>query len=171
MEQDSKSRRSIAGGAEQRHGGQWKYRDEIDWRDLVALTELTGAAGENGKNGTDGKDGINGINGTDGKEIEIQKTDLYIQWRYEGGEWQNLVALADILGPSGQNGTNGEDGRTPELQVMAISCNGDTKAIPFGWICMIYPHWKVQTAKTAHAPDILQQTVEYTVGEHRFRSM
>lgn len=64
--------------------------------------------------GTDGKDGINGINGTNGKEIEIQKTDLYIQWRYKGGEWQNLVALADILGPSGQNG---EDGRTPEFRV------------------------------------------------------
>ena len=67
--------------------------------------------------GTDGKDGINGLDGTDGKEIEIQKTDLYIQWRYKGGEWQNLVALADILGPSGQNGTNGEDGRTPEFRV------------------------------------------------------
>ena len=67
--------------------------------------------------GTDGKDGINGIDGTDGKEIEIQKTDLYIQWRYKAGEWQNLVALADILGPSGQNGTDGEDGRTPEFRV------------------------------------------------------
>ena len=67
--------------------------------------------------GTDGKDGINGIDGTNGKEIEIQKTDLYIQWRYKGGEWQNLVALADISGPSGQNGTNGEDGRTPEFRV------------------------------------------------------
>lgn len=67
--------------------------------------------------GTDGKDGINGIDGTNGKEIEIQKTDLYIQWRYKGGEWQNLVALADILGPSGQNGTNGEDGRPPEFRV------------------------------------------------------
>ena len=67
--------------------------------------------------GTDGKDGINGIDGTNGKEIEIQKTDLYIQWRYKGGEWQNLVALADILGPSGQNGINGEDGRTPEFRV------------------------------------------------------
>ena len=40
---------------------QWKYRDETDWRDLVALTELTGAAGENGR------DGANGENGTDGK--------------------------------------------------------------------------------------------------------
>ena len=52
---------------------QWKYRDETDWRDLVALTELRGVAGENGKNGTDGqngidgKDGANGENGTDGK--------------------------------------------------------------------------------------------------------
>lgn len=65
--------------------------------------------------GTDGKDGINGINGTNGKEIEIQKTDLYIQWRYKGGEWQNLVALADILGPSGQNGTNGETVELPNF--------------------------------------------------------
>jgi len=36
---------------------QWKYSDEADWHDLVALTELRGAAGENGKNGPDGKDG------------------------------------------------------------------------------------------------------------------
>ena len=27
---------------------QWKYSDETDWRDLVALSELRGAAGENG---------------------------------------------------------------------------------------------------------------------------
>ena len=38
---------------------QWKYSDETDWRDLVALVELRGAAGENGK---DGKNGINGTN-------------------------------------------------------------------------------------------------------------
>ena len=39
---------------------QWKYSDETDWRDLVALAELRGTAGENGKDGTDGKDGSNG---------------------------------------------------------------------------------------------------------------
>ena len=122
---------------------QWKYSDETDWRDLVALAELRGASGENGKNGvdgsngtngkdgingTDGKDGINGtdgkngldgkdgINGTDGKDgtngkdginaknIEVQRAESYIQWRYEGDEWQNLVAIADITGPAGQNG-------------------------------------------------------------------
>lgn len=120
---------------------QWKYRDETDWRDLVALTELTGAAGENGRdgangeNGTDGKNGINGANGKDGmngvdgtdgvngkdgmnaKNIEVQRAESYIQWRYEGGEWQNLVAIADIEGPAGQNGTDGANGKTPEFRV------------------------------------------------------
>ena len=80
----AKNQHRTAGGAEQRHGDQWKYSDETDWHDLVALTELQGAAGENGKdgtktvktaltvptvkngiNGTNGKDGINGV---DGKE-------------------------------------------------------------------------------------------------------
>ena len=132
---------------------QWKYRDETDWRDLVALTELMGAAGENGRdgangeNGTDGKDGINGANGKDGmngvdgtdgqngidgkdgtdgvngkdgmnaKNIEVQRAETHIQWRYEGGEWQNLVAIADIEGPAGQNGTDGANGKTPEFRV------------------------------------------------------
>ena len=171
---------------------QWKYRDETDWRDLVALTELTGAAGENGRdgangengtdgkngiNGTNGKDGMNGVDGTDGqngidgkdgkdgfngadgkngingangkdgmngvdgtdgqngidgkdgtdgvngkdgmnaKNIEVQRAESYIQWRYEGGEWQNLVAIADIEGPAGQNGKDGANGKTPEFRV------------------------------------------------------
>ena len=96
---------------------QWRYVGDEIWLNLYDLTALKGADGKDGVNGKDGKDGINGIDGTNGKEIEIQKTDLYIQWRYKGGEWQNLVALADILGPSGQNGTNGEDGRTPEFRV------------------------------------------------------
>ena len=131
---------------------QWKYSDETDWRDLVALSELRGAAGENGKdgvdgtngingkdgsNGADGKNGINGLNGSNGlngkdgingvdgkdgadgkdgingKSIEVQKATEYIQWRYEGGEWQNLVAIAEITGPAGQNGADGTNGKTP----------------------------------------------------------
>ena len=114
---------STAERTEVRNSGtaiQWKYSDESDWHDLVTIAELTGAAGENGadgidgKDGTNGKDGINGtngVNGKDGKNIEIQKDDLYIRWRYAGGEWQNLVALADISGPAGQNG------KTPEFRV------------------------------------------------------
>lgn len=165
---------------------QWKYSDEADWHDLVALTELRGADGENGKNGTDGKDGSNGadgkngingtngkdgingsdgkdgingvdgkdgingvdgkdgadgkngkdgidgdngkdgadgkdgINGTDGinaKSIEVQRAETHIQWRYEGDEWQDLVAIADITGPTGQKGADGANGKTPEFRV------------------------------------------------------
>ena len=155
----SKAAKSNTALPEVRNSGtavQWKYRDETDWRDLVALTELTGAAGENGKNGidgkdgsngadgkngingTNGKDGMNGVDGTDGqngidgkdgtdgvngkdgmnaKNIEVQRAESYIQWRYEGGEWQNLVAIADIEGPAGQNGTDGANGNTPEFRV------------------------------------------------------
>ena len=114
---------STAERTEVRNSGtaiQWKYSDESDWHDLVTIAELTGAAGENGADGIDGNDGINGTNGvngkdgkngTNGKNIEIQKDDLYIRWRYAGGEWQNLVALADISGPAGQNG------KTPEFRV------------------------------------------------------
>ena len=114
---------------------QWKYSDETDWHDLVALDELRGSAGENGKdgiNGVDGKDGADGKNGKDGidgangkdgkdgingKSIEVQRAETHIQWRYEGDEWQNLVAIADITGPAGQNGKDGANGKTPEFRV------------------------------------------------------
>ena len=155
----SKAAKTNAALPEVRNNGtaiQWKYSDETDWRDLVALTELRGAAGENGKNGTDGKDGSNGadgkngingkdgINGSDGsngadgkngkdgidgKSIEVQRAETHIQWRYEGGEWQNLVAIADITGLTGQNGKDGANGKTPEFRVsentLQWRCVGD----------------------------------------------
>ena len=140
----SKAANSSAALPEVRNNGtaiQWKYSNETDWRDLVLLTELTGAAGENGKdgangtngkdgiNGTDGKNGIDGKNGKDGadgtngkdgingKNIEVKRTTEYIQWRYEGDEWQNLVSISDITGPAGQNGADGANGKTPEFRV------------------------------------------------------
>ncbi len=77
MEQDGKNPTAVL--PEVRNNGtavQWKYRDEPDWRDLVAFTELRvlpekterTAAGENGKNGTNGKDGSDGKNGINGKD-------------------------------------------------------------------------------------------------------
>ena len=90
---------------------QWKYSDEADWHDLVALTELRGAAGEAGKDGANGKDGINA------KSIEVQRAATHIQWRYAGDEWQNLVAIVDITGPAGQSGKGGANGKTPEIRV------------------------------------------------------
>ena len=71
----SKAAKGDAALPEVRNNGtaiQWKYSNEADWHDLVALSELRGAAGEVGKdgaggeNGTDGKNGINGTNGKDG---------------------------------------------------------------------------------------------------------
>ena len=95
----------------------WRYPGETVWQVLISLDDLRGA---DGKNGADGKDG------SDGKKIEVKRGETYIEWRYEGGEWQNLVALSDIAGPSGSdgqsgtNGTNGKDGtngKTPEFRV------------------------------------------------------
>ena len=93
-----------------------------EWHDLIAIAELTGAAGKdgadgiNGTDGTDGKNGVNGTNGKDGingKEVELKKTETHLQWRLAGGEWQNLVALTDIAGPTGA------DGKTPEFRTDA----------------------------------------------------
>ena len=101
---------------------QWKYDNETEWHDLVDIAQLTGAAGQagqdgkngtNGKDGADGRDGVDGKDGIDGRTVEVRSTDAHIQWRYVDGEWQNLVALTDITGPSGSTGT---DGRTPEFR-------------------------------------------------------
>lgn len=140
----SKASKIKADSPEVRNNGtaiQWKYASESEWHNLVTLDELKGAAGEkgadgrdgvsgkdgkdgldgkngvDGKDGADGKDGKNGKNGADGRSIEIKKTDSHIQWRYEYGSWQNLVALSDITGPSGQKGADGKDGKSPEFRV------------------------------------------------------
>lgn len=44
-------------------------------------------------------------------QIELQKSETAIQWRYTGEtEWKDLVLLADIKGPAGENGKDGADG-------------------------------------------------------------
>ena len=48
---------------------------------------------------TDGRDGV------DGKQIELNKTDSYIQWRYIGDStWNNLIALSQFQGEKGDKG-------------------------------------------------------------------
>lgn len=39
--------------------------------------------------------------GADGREVEFQKTDTHIQWRYVDGAWQDLVALSELMGSEG----------------------------------------------------------------------
>lgn len=41
---------------------------------------------------------LSGVPGADGKSVEMQVSGGYIQWRQEGGEWINLVALTSLEG-------------------------------------------------------------------------
>lgn len=43
------------------------------------------------------------LKGTDGKQVELQvnSDNTYLQWRYAGGSWTNLLALSTIKGDSG----------------------------------------------------------------------
>lgn len=50
--------------------------------------------------------GNTGDDGADGTEIELQKTATHLQWRYVGGSWADLVALADLKGDKGDTGAN-----------------------------------------------------------------
>lgn len=108
---------------------------------LIKMQKLgIGAKGEKGDAGYtplkgidyfDGKDAwspiknidfFDGKDGKDGIRIEIRKTDTYLQWRYEGGQWQNLIAIGDLQGPRGVHGlqgTPGNNGIAIELQKTA----------------------------------------------------
>lgn len=49
--------------------------------------------------------------GTNAKEIELQKSTDYIQWRYVGDtDWTNLIALSDLEGEKGDKGDTGNTG-------------------------------------------------------------
>jgi len=53
-----------------------------------------------------GPQGNDGEDGEEGREIQIQATQDYIQWRYEGdANWQNLVSLSALKGADGEDAT------------------------------------------------------------------
>lgn len=81
-------------------GDAFEYTDFTP-EQLLALKGVDGTTPIKGVDYDDGEDG------DDGTEIELQKTSTHIQWRYIGGEWDNLVSLDDI------KGIDGEDGDTP----------------------------------------------------------
>lgn len=51
---------------------------------------------------------VDGTNGTNGKELELQVASNYIQMRYTGGTWTNLLPLSLITGPQGLKGDAGK---------------------------------------------------------------
>lgn len=72
----SKAAKTDAALPEVRNNGtaiQWKYSDETDWHDLVALDELRGAAGEAGKDGINGSDGRDGKDGVGISAVTVDK--------------------------------------------------------------------------------------------------
>ena len=74
-------------------------------------TGPAGARGLKGEAGEQGLDGLDGKDGKDGREIELQLADKYIQWRYTGDvNWQNLIAIEELIGPQGPKGDKGEKG-------------------------------------------------------------
>jgi hypothetical protein len=41
-------------------------------------------------------DAVTELAGEDGRDVELQATETYIQWRYVGESWTNLISLASI---------------------------------------------------------------------------
>lgn len=109
---------------------QWRYIGDATWNNLIAISELKGEKGDQGEQGIQGEKGETGNSGADGKEIKLQATDTYIQWKYDTDtNWTNLVPLSDLKGATGEQGIQGEQGEqgvqgekgetglTPDIQI------------------------------------------------------
>ncbi len=71
----------------------------------------TGPQGIQGEAGPQGTQGIQGAAGDDGREVELQNTGTWVQWRYVGEvTWTNLIEVADLQGPQGDAGPQGAQG-------------------------------------------------------------
>lgn len=97
---------------------------------VVAVEVLAGIQGPPGVDGIIGVDGKsayeiaveNGfvgteeewlleIEGEDGREVEVQNSGTFIQWRYVGDPtWTDIISIASITGSSGSDGADGSDG-------------------------------------------------------------
>ena len=81
-------------------------RDEIKINFITGKNGLTayGLAIQEGFEGTL-EEWLLSLVGNDGKEIELQKSETHIQWRYVGDlNWIDLVSLADLKGAKGDAG-------------------------------------------------------------------
>jgi hypothetical protein len=61
----------------------------------------------NGEKGDKGETGDKGDTGASGREIELNKSDTHIQWRYVGETtWKDLITLESLKGADGIDGQN-----------------------------------------------------------------
>lgn len=107
---------------------QWRYKDEEEWNNLVAIKDLKGDKGERGEQGLPGKDGANGINGhdgvdgVDGKDGVTPNITIGTVTTLEAGQKATVVnsgtkenPIFDFGIPKGKNGSNGVDGVIPNM--------------------------------------------------------
>ena len=92
---------------------------------------------------------LKGNTGDKGKSIEIQKTDTHIQWRQEGGQWINLVALTDLKGDKGEQGLQGIKGDKGDKGEQGLQgIKGDTGANGKDGTNAINPTFTIGTVTT-----------------------
>lgn len=66
-----------------------------------------GPRGFKGEKGEKGDKGEKGQDGKNGREIELRKSDRFIQWRYvDDLKWKNLIAIEELRGPAGWSGVS-----------------------------------------------------------------
>lgn len=104
---------------------QWRYKDEEEWNNLVAIEDLKGERGEQGLQGLPGKDGTNGqdgVDGVDGKDGVTPNITIGTVTTLEAGQKATVVnsgtkenPIFDFGIPKGKNGSNGADGVTPDM--------------------------------------------------------
>lgn len=92
---------------------QWRYTDDSnEWQTIIKTSALKGADGTTPHiddatgnwfiGNTDTGYKAAGING---KEVKLQVTADYIQWKYDGdAEWTNLIPLSSLKGANGSDG-------------------------------------------------------------------
>jgi hypothetical protein len=110
---------------------QSKYESQTEWTNLTAINELVGPRGAKGEKGDKGDKGDKGEPGQDGKEVELRKSKDYIQWRYEGGVWKNLVALSELKGTTETIAVGGGGGVRGIMDIIAGTNITIDKTNPF----------------------------------------
>ncbi len=104
---------------------QWRYVGETEWNELIPIEDLRGPQGDQGDQGNQGDQGDPG---DDGREVELDVVGDYIQWRYVGEtDWNELIAIEDLLGPAGPPGPDGDPGPPGDegLHVVDAWIDGD----------------------------------------------
>ena len=110
---------------------QWRFIDEDQWKDIMALNQLVGPTGQQGTPGLPGATGSSGIDGNDGHTphigengywfigdqdtgIKANGTDGITPHIGENGHWwiSSVDTLIAATGPQGEIGPQGPQGET-----------------------------------------------------------